>query len=443
VTAQERAAPARDAVPFGEATRLWARVGFLSFGGAAGQIAMLHRLVVDERRWLDDRAFLAALNYCTLLPGPEAQQLATYIGWRLHGVAGGLLAGGLFVVPGAVVMLGLSLLYVLGQGLAAVAALFLGIKAAVLAIVVEALIRIGRRALKSPPLVALAVAAFVAIVALDAPFPIVIVIAAAIGAAMGLNPPQGGSGQAEAMPARGRNAALAAAALCAVAWWLPVAGAAAALGSGHILVDLGLFFSKLAVVTFGGAYAVLAYLADAAVETKHWVAASEMVDGLGLAETTPGPTILVNQFVGFLAAYRQPDPFSPVTAAILGAIMTVWVTFAPSFVWIFAGAPYLERIVGNPRLSGALAAITAAVVGVIASLAVTFALNVLFGAVAHRRLGVLELPWPDVHTLRPDMVALSGLAAFLLFRLHLDVVRTVVVMALAGLALTLSRAIWT
>jgi chromate transporter len=427
-------------VSLAEATRLWAKVGFLSFGGAAGQIAMLHRFVVEERRWLDDRSFLNALNYCTLLPGPEAQQLATYLGWRLHGVTGGLLAGGFFVLPGAAIMLGLSLLYTLGRGIAVVDGLFLGIKAAVLAIVIEALLRIGRRALTGRGLVAIAVAAFLAIVVFDIPFPIVIVASGGIGAALGFRSAGAGAAMPSGAAQRGRAEALLAAGLCVVAWWAPVLLAALALGAGHVLVEIGLFFSKLAVVTFGGAYAVLAYLTDAAVGTKGWLTTGEMVDGLGLAETTPGPTILVNQFVGFLAAYRLPDPFGPVLAGALGAAMTVWVTFVPSFVWIFAGAPFLERIVGNPWLAGALAAITAAVVGVIASLAVTFGLQVLFAELGSWRWGIVRLPQPDPTSLRVDMLGLSVMAALLLFRLHLGVVRTVAAMALAGLAVMLMRA---
>lgn len=436
------AAPA-EPVSLREATRLWAKVGCLSFGGAAGQIAMLHRLVVDERRWLDDRSFLNALNFCTLLPGPEAQQLATYLGWRLHGVVGGLIAGALFVVPGALVMFALALLYGYGQGLAVVEGLFLGIKAAVLAIVAEALHRIGKRALKSRTLVTIALASFVAIVVLDVPFPAVVGAAALIGA-VGSRAAPAAFGIAERPPAPAgtqpsSSGALLAAGACLLAWWAPVLLATLMLGPGHLLVELGLFFSKLAVVTFGGAYAVLAYLADAAVEAKGWVTTAEMVDGLGLAETTPGPTILVNQFVGTLAALRNPAPFGPVAAAALGSLMTVWVTFLPSFVWIFAGAPSLERIVGNPRLAGALAAITAAVVGVVASLAVTFGLQVLFAEVGSWRLGPFRLPWPVITSLRPDMLLLSVVSAVLLFRFHFGVVKTVAVMAVAGLCLSLLR----
>jgi chromate transporter len=437
------AAEGGDEVSLAEATRLWAKVGFLSFGGAAGQIAMLHRFVVEERRWIDERGFLDALNFVTLLPGPEAQQLATYLGWRLHGVRGGLLAGLLFVVPGAIVMLALSLLYDAGRGLAVVDGIFLGIKAAVLAIVAEALHRIAGRALKSRTLALMAVATFVAIVALRVPFPYIIAAAALIGALGSRIVPQAFAGTVRdvsrrAAPPRRAAGAHLAAALSALAWALPVALAALALGPSHILVDLGLFFSKLAVVTFGGAYAVLAYLADAAVGAKGWVTTAEMVDGLGLAETTPGPTILVNQFVGYLAATRAPDPFTPLAAGVLGSLMTVWVTFAPSFVWIFAGAPHLERIVAQPRLAGALAAITAAVVGVVASLAVTFGLQVLFGPVATLHLGPLALPWPDIAALKPSTLLLSGLAALLLFRLHFGVVKTVAALAAAGLVVTLA-----
>jgi chromate transporter len=430
-------------VSLGEATRLWAKVGLLSFGGAAGQIAMLHRFVVEERRWLDERGFLNALNFCTLLPGPEAQQLATYIGWRLHGVRGGLIAGMLFVVPGALVMLALTLFYSLGRGLAAVDGLFLGIKAAVLAIVAEALIRIGRRALKTRTLLALSLATFVAIVSFRVPFPAIILGAALIGAVGSLRAPaafavrkgaETGSATAPA-PARGAHRA---ALLSAVAWAAPVGLAALILGPSHILVEIGLFFSKLAVVTFGGAYAVLAYLADAAVNLRGWVSTPEMVDGLGLAETTPGPTILVNQFVGHLAAARAPEPFSPLAAGVLGAAMTVWVTFLPSFVWIFAGAPHLERIVAQPRLAGALSAITAAVVGVVASLAVTFGLQVLFAEVGRIALGPAGLPWPNPASLQPVMLALSLVAGVLLLRLHLGVVWTVAAMALAGLGVRLA-----
>ncbi|KAA2236508.1 chromate efflux transporter [Salinarimonas soli] len=434
-------ADAPPAISLGQASRLWLKVGLLSFGGAAGQIALMHRFVVDERRWLDERAFLNALNFVTLLPGPEAQQLATYMGWRLHGVRGGLVAGLFFVLPGALVMLALSLFYAAGRGSPLVEGIFLGIKAAVLAIIVEAVQRIARRAMKTRVLVTIAALAFAALLALPVPFPLVVVAAGLFGLAASREHPGwfGFTGdEAPAPPARPAGGAFAAAGAALILWWLPVGAAALALGSGHILVEIGLLFSKLAVVTFGGAYAVLAYLTDVAVQ-RAWVTPGEMVDGLGLAETTPGPTILVNQFVGFLAAFRAPAPFPPYVAATLGALITVWVTFAPSFLWIFVGGPYLERIVANRRLAGALAAVTAAVVGVIATLAVRFAVSVLFASSGTARLGPVSLPWPDWTSLRWDAALLAALAAVILFRLHWGVVRAVAIGAAAGLALTLAR----
>ncbi len=432
-------------VPFGEAMALWAKVGVLSFGGAAGQIAMMHRLVVDEKRWVEERRFLDALNYCTLLPGPEAQQLATYLGWLMHGVRGGLVAGLFFVVPGAVFMLALSFLYVLGQGVPLIDGVFFGIKAAVIAIVVEAVIRIGRRAMKTPALIGLSVLAFLALLLLKAPFPLVILVAGLFGfLAASRNPflvgvrPGDGPVAAVSQSIGLRLAGVAGSALVWLCvWWAPVVVAVLTLGASHILVDIGLFFSKLAVITFGGAYAVLAYLADAAVTAKGWVTPTEMIDGLGLAETTPGPTILVNQFVGFLAAMRTPAPFSPLVGAALGAMMTVWVTFAPSFLWIFAGAPFLEDMRGNPRVAGALSAITAAVVGVIAHLALWFGLNVLFATVRHVSVGPFVLIAVDWATLRPDALLLTILAFVLLFVWHRGVITTVGLMALAGVVATL------
>jgi chromate transporter len=441
-TASDEAREMTPPVPtFREATWLWARVGFLSFGGAAGQIAMMHRMVVDERRWVDDRTFLDALNYCTLLPGPEAQQLATYLGWRLHGIRGGIVAGAFFVVPGALLMLALSWLYVLGRDIPLMAGVFFGIKAAVLAIVAEALIRIGRRALRDAVLIVLAVTSFLALFLLAMPFPLVIVAAACVGlirawrGSGSLPPPSAPSLLQET--SRGTRAALLTALGWLLIWWAPVALAAIIFGGGHILVETGLFFSKLAVITFGGAYAVLAYLADAAVVHKGWVNAAEMVDGLGLAETTPGPTILVNQFVGFLAGYRAPAPFSPLGMASLCALMTVWVTFAPSYVWIFAGAPFFERMRANRYVTGALASITAAVVGVIASLAVWFALNVLFAHVTTIWHGAFRLYTPDLASLRPDALALAIVAAVMLFVMHRGVVTTILVSAALGAGLTL------
>ena len=382
---------------FGEAFKVWLKIGCLSFGGPAGQIAMMHRVLVDEKKWIDEPRYLHALNFCVLSPGPEAQKLATYVGWLLHGVRGGLAAGILFVLPGAFVMLGLSLLYALGRGIPIIDGALFGIKAAVLVIVVEALIRIGKRALKTSVLLGIAAAAFVGIFFLAMPFP-VIVIAAAAGRLscraiarprlLGLKDDVGAL--IEPAPDRWRQATIAAV-VGLVAWWAPVVLAVLALGPSHVLVSIGTFFSKLAVVSFGGAYALLAYMAQEAVETHRWMTAPEMVDGLGLAETTPGPLILVTQFVGFLAAFRDPAPFSPVAAGVVGAAMTTWVTFTPSMLWIFVGAPFVEQLRANRRLSGALAAITAAVVGVILNLSVWFALHVLFGEVEERQYRLAAL----------------------------------------------------
>lgn len=427
-----------------EATRVWLRVGCLSFGGAAAQIAMLHKAVVDEKRWIEERRFIDALNFCTLLPGPEAQQLATYLGFILHGVRGGVIAGLLFVLPGAALMMALCLVYALGRSLTLVEGLFFGIKAAVIAIVIEALIKIGKRALKTRFLIVAAIASFVALAFLDVGFPYVIAAAALAGWMISvqrpewLGKPQTFVAAQKADPAATR-AGLRAALLWLMIWWSPVAVAALLLGAGHILVDVGLFFSKLAMITFGGAYAVLAYLADAAVNDKGWLSAAEMIDGLGLAETTPGPTILVNQFAAFLAGWRNPAPFGSVLGGVLAAAMAVWVTFAPSFVWIFAGSPFVERVRGNPRIAGALLLITAAVTGVIASLALKFALGVLFARVGSVTAGPLTLPVPDVASVIWPALLLAGLAAVMLFRLHRGVIETVLWMGLAGVAVTVFR----
>src|SRR5579884_3146652 len=380
---------------FGEAFAVWLKIGCINFGGPAGQIAMMHRILVDEKKWVDEPRFLHALNFSMLLPGPEATQLAVYVGWVLHGVRGGLAAGILFVLPGAFVMLGLSLLYAYGRGVGAIDGALFGIKAAVLVIVVEALIRIGKRALKSWLMVTLAAAAFVGIFFFDLPFPLIVGAAAVVGYTVARVRPDllGMAAEPDVIVEHGggrwRQAGVALAIGLAI-WWLPVGLAAIALGSTHPLVAIGLFFSKLAVVTFGGAYAVLAYMAQQAVETHHWLTAPEMVDGLGLAETTPGPLILVTQFVGFLAAFRASAPFSPLTGGLLGAALTTWVTFVPAILWIFVGAPFLEELRANKKLAGALSAITAAVVGVILNLSVWFALHVLFGTVTEQRDGWLR-----------------------------------------------------
>jgi chromate transporter len=422
---------------FGEAFRLWLKVGCINFGGPAAQIAMMHRLVVDEKKWIDDPRFVHALSFCMLLPGPEATKLAAYIGWLLHGLRGGLVAGILFVLPGALFMLGLSLAYALGRGISWIDGALFGIKAAVLVIVIEALLRIGKRALKTPLLYGLAGAAFVGIFFLSAPFPLIVVLAALIGYLVARRAPEQVGLKNEATdlvpadPNRWRQFFLASI-IGLIVWWTPVSLAALALGPDHVLVSIGTFFSKLAVVSFGGAYAVLAYMAQEAVETYHWMTAPEMVDGLGLAETTPGPLILVTQFVGFLAAFREAAPFSAVTAGILGAAMTTWVTFVPPMLWIVAGAPFIEQLRGNRRLSGALAGITAAVVGVILNLSVWFALHVLFGEVTERRAGPLR--WFAFDPLALDLKAtvLAVIAAVLAFKLHRSLIEVVGVMAVLG-----------
>lgn len=431
---------------FGEAFRVWFKIGCLSFGGPAGQIALMHRIVVDEKKWLDEPRFLHALNFCMLLPGPEAQQLATYIGWLLHGVRGGLAAGILFVVPGALVMLGLSLLYVFGRGTSVVDGALFGIKAAVLVIVVEALIRIGNRSLKTPLLVALAALGFIGIYFLALPFPLIVAAAALTGYAVAKRAPhqlalsEAGPAGAPATDNRWRQFA-ASLTIGLTLWWAPVAIAAVLLGGGQVLVTISLFFSKLAVVTFGGAYAVLAYMAQQAVESHHWLSAPEMVDALGLAETTPGPLILVTQFVGFLGAFRNADPFSPLVAGLLGAAMTTWVTFVPSLLWIFAGAPFIEELRRNRRLAGALAAITAAVVGVILNLSVWFALHVLFGHVTETHWGPLRWFAFDWSALDQHVAVLAVTAALLAFRFHRSLIEIVVVMALLGIVTRLTGAL--
>ncbi|CDX34544.1 Chromate transporter [Mesorhizobium sp. SOD10] len=442
------------AVPsFREATRLWAKIGLLSFGGPAGQIALMHKELVEERRWIGEERFLHALNYCMLLPGPEAQQLAVYVGWLLHRTAGGLVAGILFVLPGALVMLGLSSFYMLYNDAPVVAALFFGVKAAVLAVVVEAVIRIGKRALKNRAMVAIAVAAFLAIYVAKVPFPLIVLAAGVIGWAGNRFAPGLFSGSAHGkgktadsrgvvdlmfergelghtMPKRGH--AIRTVAIWLPVWLGPVALIALLAGPGSVWAQIGGFFSLMAVVTFGGAYAVLAYVAQAAVTSFGWLSPGQMVDGLGLAETTPGPLILVLQFVGFAAAYRYAGMASPLLAGSLGAALTLWTTFVPCFFWIFLGAPYIEQLRQNKALAAALGAITAAVVGVIMNLALWFALHVVFGKVASVGWGV-EVP--VLSSLDWRAALLSAAAMVAMFRLKLGMLPTLAASALAGLAL--------
>jgi chromate transporter len=422
-------------VTFSEALRVWLKIGLLGFGGPAGQIALMHRVLVDEKKWIDEARYLHALNFCMLLPGPEAQKLATYVGWLLHGVRGGLAAGILFVLPGALVMLAVSLLYVLGQGIPVVDGALFGIKAAVLVIVVEALIRIGKRALKTRLLYAIAALAFIGIFFLDLPFPAIVAASALVGYVFLENEKTYQVGQPD--PHRWRQFWLATT-LGLALWWGPVALAVALLGAGHVFTDIGIFFSKLAVVSFGGAYALLSYMAQEAVETYRWMSAPEMVDGLGLAETLPGPLIKVTQFVGFLGAWRGPGPLSPLAAGILGAALTTWVTFAVPMLLIFAGAPFIEQLRANRRLSGALNAVTAAVVGVILNLTLWFVLHVLFPDVKEMRAGPLRWYAFDPLALNLQAAALALLAAVLAFRFHRGLIELIAVMATLGVALRLA-----
>ncbi len=449
------AAPAGHGVGFREALGVWVRIGLTSFGGPAGQIALMHRILVEEKRWIGESRFLHALNYCMLLPGPEAQQLATYIGWLLHRTLGGLVAGTLFILPGACVILGLSMLYAGYQELSLVQAIFYGIKAAVLAVVIEAVIRIGKRALANAVMVSLAGLAFVAIFFFAVPFPLIVIGAGLIGFLGGHYAPaqfaakRGHASKAGADAGPALDAALgegrlehtqpsAGRALRVLGVWLPlwfgpllILGAA--LGLGHVYTQQGLFFSEMSVVTFGGAYAVLAYVAQQAVGVYAWLSPGEMLDGLGLAETTPGPLILVLEFVGFLGAYRSPGALDPMLAGALGALLTLWVTFVPCFLWIFLGAPYIEALRGRRALDAALTAITAAVVGVVLNLAIWFALHVVFARVEEVRLaGGLRLYVPDWASLDLAAAVLAGAAMLAMTRFKLGMIPTLLASAVLG-----------
>jgi chromate transporter len=412
---------------FRKLVSVFGKIGLLSFGGPAAQIALMHRVLVDEQRWLDERRFLSALSFCMLLPGPEAMQLATYSGWRLHGVRGGLAAGLLFVLPGAALVLALSVLYGAYAQTPTVAALFVGVKAAVLAIVLQALVRVAGRAIKGRLDWGVATAAFVAIFFFNLPFPLVVAAAAAAGYFLR-------SSDVAELPAEAAVPVPIAATLRTLAvwlavWLLPLAAVTAFFGTDHVLAQLAFFFSKLAVVTFGGAYAVLAYMAQEAVNGFGWLTAGEMLDGLGLAETTNGPLILVTEFVGYIAALRAGG----VAMGVLGALVTLWATFAPCFLWIFVGAPYIERLTHAPRLASALRTVTAAVVGVIANLSLWFALHVLFARVDERHLGPLRLFVPDSASLDVVALALSVVALVLIFALRWSIVATLAVCGAAAL----------
>ncbi len=420
------------AVSFAEAVRVWARIGVLSFGGPAGQIALMHRMIVDERQWLSEQQFLHALNFCMLLPGPEAMQLATYAGWRLHGVKGGLAAGLLFVLPGAAVVLGLSMFYGWFGKLALVSAIFFGIKAAVLAIVIEALVKIARRALKRPFDWWIAGAAFLALFVFNVPFPLVVLAAGLAGYWVSRHTAPL-PGRVELVTVRWTQT-VGTVIVWLVVWFAPVVAVGLLVYPDHVLVTVGLFFSKLAVVTFGGAYAVLAYMGQQAVETHGWLSASEMVDGLGLAETTPGPLILVTEFVAYLAGFRASGLLGSPLGGLAAAAMCLWVTFAPCFLWIFAGAPYVERLQSMPRVSGALAAITAGVVGVILNLTIWFGLHVVFGEVAKVSSGPLDMSWPVWTSVNWAAPVLIALAVVLLFKVRIGIPLTLAACGVAGAA---------
>ncbi|MER8755734.1 chromate efflux transporter [Mesorhizobium sp. M0976] len=441
-------------VSFAEATRVWARVAALSFGGPAGQIAMMHRIIVEEKRWIGETRFLHALNYCTLLPGPEAQQLAIYIGWLMHKTRGGLVAGILFVLPGAIAIMALSWIYAIFGNVGAVQALFFGLKAAVLAIVLEAVLRIGRRALKNNAMVGLAAAAFIALFFFDAPFPLVILIAGVIGyvgGRAGWAAFQSGNGHGkvggkqvadadtalgEGVPAHARPSvswSLKIAAVFLALWFVPVLALLVFLGQGNVFTDIAIFFSKMAMVTFGGAYAVLAYVAQQGVDHYGWLKPGEMLDGLGMAETTPGPLIMVTQFVGFMGAYRAPGALSPLVAGTLGGLLTTWVTFVPCFLWIFLGAPFMETMRSNKALSAALSAITAAVVGVILNLAVWFALHVLFRELHEVNWLGMTLDVPVFNSVNVPSLVLTLGALLAVFRFKIGMIPVLAACSVLGL----------
>jgi len=414
---------------FSEAFRVWTRIGLLSFGGPAGQIALMHRILVEEKKWLPESRFLHALNFCMLLPGPEAMQLATYAGWLMHGLRGGLVAGLMFVLPGACIVFALAVMYATLGNVPLVEAVFLGVKAAVLIIVVEALLRISRKALKRPAHWALAAAAFVAIFFFAAPYPLIVLAAAIIGWWL-LSEREIKTPPAAAAPVPFAQTAVTVTTWLAI-WLLPLAAIGLMLGPDHVLTQIGVFFSKLAVVTFGGAYAVLAYMAQEVVEGYKWLTAGEMLDGLGLAETTPGPLILVTEFVGALAAARDGGGTS-IAMALAGAAVALWATFAPCFLWIFTGAPYIERLGENERLKSALSGVTAAVVGVILNLSVWFALHVLFASVTRTGIGPLQLWLPDLATIDIRALVLAIVATFALLVFRLGILPTLALCA--GLA---------
>ena len=447
----------RDVIPLGEATRTWFQISLQTFGGPAGQIAVMQHKLVDEKQWIGQRRFLHALNYCMLLPGPEAQQLAIYTGWLLNGTRGGLIAGGLFVLPGVVALLVLSAVYVGFGETATVAALFAGLAPAVIAIVVQAVHRVAKRALNHVALAAIAVASFVALTVLSAPFPLVILVAGVLGWALGRRIPSlGGTIGDEAavdgpaplvsddllhheLPSRARSATVLLLGL--TLWFAPVAAVAVLISSTEVFLDQALFFSGAAVVTFGGAYAVLAYVAQQAVTVYGWLAPGEMVRGLALAETTPGPLIMVVQFVAFVGAYRAPGSLDPWLAAVLASLLVTWVTFVPCFLWVFLGAPYVERLRSNQHLTAALTGITAAVVGVIANLAVFFALHNLFDDRRAVDAGPVHVVLPVLGSWNAVAFAITAVALTVMYWRGWSPLRTLGLCAALGLLLFAAKAL--
>jgi chromate transporter len=443
-------------VSLGEALRVWTRVALLSFGGPAAQIAVMHRILVEEKRWISERRFLHALNYCMLLPGPEAQQLATYIGWLMHRTLGGLIAGGFFVIPGVISIMVLSYIYAAYGNVPIVVSMFVGLKAAVLAIVAEAVIRIGKRALKNNVMIALAAAAFVAIFFFNVPFPFIILAAAIIGFTgeqMGSTAFQVGGGHGaggnqgvsdaesalgDAIPDHVRPTlarSLRTAATWLAIWFVPVFVLILALGVDNVFSQIAIFFSKMAVVTFGGAYAVLAYVAQQAVYYYHWLRPGEMLDGLGMAETMPGPLIKVLQFVAFMGAYRDPSGLSPLMAGTLGGLLATWTTFVPCFLWIFFGAPFAEKLRDNKNLNAALSAITAAIVGVVLNLAVWFAIQAVFRETVPVRSFGLAFDAPKITSVDPWALVLAIAAAVAIFRFKVGMITTFGACCAAGVIL--------
>ena len=415
--------------PFRDLIRTFGQIGLLSFGGPAAQIALMHRVLVDERKWLTEKEYLSALSFCMLLPGPEAMQLATWSGWRLRGTLGGLIAGGLFVLPGALVVLALAMVYAEFGDVPLVQAVFAGVQAAVAIIVIEALLRVGKRALKGRAALVIAALGFLALFAFNAPFPLVILAAGLWGFATATRGAEGGTAEAppptQAMAAQTLRIIL----IWTLIWLLPLG--ALWLAEGGILAEIGAFFAKLAILTFGGAYAVLAWMAQAVVDEKGWLTLPQMMDGLGLAETTPGPLILVTEFVGYMAAHQAGGW----ALGLAGAAVTLWVTFVPSFLMIFAGAPWIARITAEPRLAGALSAIMAAVVGVIANLALWFAAHVFFADLSRAEFGPISLLVPDLTSFAPGLAGIALICGWLLLRRHVALPLVLLVAALLGLGL--------